>query len=304
MSQVQPCRYLVNRIIKDFKIKLKTIPDKFIFTVGWDNRDTSITRGIITARGAITKDSTGNNNPILTVDIEPTDVFLNGDQWSISKSTIRVDSNAIKINKLNISSKNNYYLIHGSVSENLNDTLYLKFNGIDISPLNLLVNKNKSADDNPLQLDFKGFLDGNIVLTNVYKNLLLESNVVIKSFSLLGSDFGDISINSAYDINKKAALIKASNNINGTNSLKIDGYYDPVKRKLDLTGIASKLSIDALNPLLKMFASGITGTVSGKVNFIAEPGKILLLGGVKAEECFHENRLPSDYLQTQRFCKV
>ena len=186
--------------------------------------------------GAITKDSTGNNNPILTVNIEPTDVFLSGDQWSISKSTIQVDSNAIKINKLNISSKNNYYLINGSVSENLNDTLYLKFNGIDISPLNLLVNKNKSADDNALQLDFKGFLDGNIVLTNVYKNLLLESNVVIKSFSLLGSDFGDISINSAYDINKKAALIKASNNINGINTLKIDGYYDPVKKKIDLNG--------------------------------------------------------------------
>ena len=37
--------------IKDFKIKLKTVPDKFIFTVGWDNRDTSITKGIITARG-------------------------------------------------------------------------------------------------------------------------------------------------------------------------------------------------------------------------------------------------------------
>ena len=158
----------------------------------------------------------------------------------------------------------------------------------------MLVNKNKSPDDNPLQLDFKGYLDGNIVLTNVYKNLLLESNVVIKSFSLLGSDFGDISINSAYDINKKAALIKASNNINDTNSLKIDGYYDPVKRKLDLTGIASKLSIDALNPLLKMFASGITGTVSGKVNFIAEPGKILLLGGVKAEDA----SMKIDYLQT------
>ncbi len=66
-------------------------------------------------------------------------------------------------------------------------------------------------------------------------------------------------------------------------------------KRLDLTGIAEKLPVDALNPLLKFFASGITGTASGKVNLSGEVGNLVLKGALMAENA----SIKIDYLQTK-----
>ena len=69
----------------------------------------------------------------------------------------------------------------GAVSENLADTLHLTFRGIDIDPLNYLLNRKKDPNaDFPLILKVK--LNGKILLTNVYKSLLLAGNIVVSRF--------------------------------------------------------------------------------------------------------------------------
>jgi hypothetical protein len=277
--------------LKNFSVDFKTKPDNFIFTVDWDNKDLNLNRGNFVARGSFAKNTSGKGNAILTVDFDSTDIYSGNNPWKISHSSILVDSNAININKLYISSKDSYYLIDGSVSEDPSDTLHLEFKGIDISPLNYLVNQKK---DN-IPLDFKGHLNGKILLTNAYKNLLLVSNIVVNNFSLLGSEYGNISIISALDLNKKIVNIKASNNLDGVKMFDITGYYDPTLKKIDLTAKASKLPMDFLNPLLKIFASDISGLASGKVNLSGETNNIVLNGEVIAENA----SMKIDYLQVK-----
>jgi len=281
--------------LKDFFVGLKTKPDNFIFTLDWDDKDNNLNRGNFIARGAIAKNPNGKGNAILTVDIDSTDIYSRNNLWKISHSTILIDSNAINFNKLYISSNDHYYLVDGSVSEDFADTLHLEFNGIDISPLNYLINQKNDNDPDMIHLDFKGRLSGKIFLTNVYKKLLLENNIKVSNFSLLGSEFGTISIVSALDLAKKVVNINASNNLGGVKMIDIAGYYDPSLKKIDLTAKVSKLPIDALNPLLKIFASGITGLASGKVNLSGEPGKLVLKGAVMAENA----SMKIDYLQTK-----
>jgi hypothetical protein len=281
--------------LKDFSIKLMTKPDNFIFTVDWDNLDKNLNKGNFIARGIVTKNAGGKRNSILTISIDSTDVYARNNLWKLSHSTIMVDSTSIMINKLYIGNKDRYYLVNGSVSADPADTLHLEFKAIDISPLNFLINQNKDSDPGAIRPDFKGTLNGKILLTNVYKNLLLEGNIFVNNFSLLGSDFGNISIISALDINKKIVNIKASNNLAGAKTIDISGYYDPAFKKLDLAAKASKLPIDALNPLLKVFASGISGFATGKVNLTSEPGSIVLRGAVMAEN----TSMKINYLQTK-----
>ena len=207
---------------------------------------------------------------------------------------VLIDSNAILINKLYIRSKDRYYLVGGSLSENPADTLHLEFKGIDITPLNFLVDQKRGNDPNLVPLDFRGRLNGKIELANVYRNLLLESNIVVKDFSVLGSEFGDISIISALDINRKVVNINASNDLRGVKMFDIAGYYDPALKKIELSANASKLPIDFLNPLLRVFASGIKGTVSGKAYFSGIPNNLVLTGSVMAENA----SMKIDYLQT------
>ncbi|MCX6254369.1 MAG: translocation/assembly module TamB domain-containing protein [Bacteroidia bacterium] len=280
--------------LKSLSVELKTKPDNFIFTVDWDNKDIKLNRGNFVARGSIAKNTSGKGNTILTVDLDSTDIYSGNNLWKISHSSIRVDSNAMNINKLYISSKDRYYLIDGSVSENPADTLHLEFKGIDIAPLNYLVFRKKGNDPNMLSLDFKGRLNGRILLTNLYKDMLLESNIIVSNFSILGSEYGNISIVSAWDKAKKVVRISADNNLGGVKMFNVAGIYDPATKKIDLTAKATKLPLAFLNPLLKVFASGINGSGTGKVNLSGEKNNFVLKGAVLAEN----TSMKVNYLQT------
>jgi hypothetical protein len=145
-----------------------------------------------------------------------------------------------------------------------------------------------------LSVDLKGHLNGNILLTNLYKELLLEGNLTVNKFSILGTEYGTFAISSALDINRRVININASNNLNGDKMIDIAGYYDPPSKRIDLTAVAKKLSITPLNPLLKVFASEITGTATGRVNLSGQPGAIVLKGALFADN----SSMKIDYLQT------
>jgi hypothetical protein len=281
--------------LKDFSIDFRTKPDNFVFSLSWDNKDKIQNRGNFVARGQIVKNQGKTGSPILTINVDSTDIYVRNNLWKISKSSIIVDSNAVAINKFYIRNNDHYYMVDGSVSENPSDTLNLAFRGIDISPLNFLGNQSTNYDPDKLNYDFKGQLYGKILLTNVYKDLLLETDIDVNEFSLLGNPFGTMSINSELDRTKKIVNIKAGNNLNGVRTIDITGYYDPSTKKANLSGTANKLTIGFLNPLLRVFASGITGTASGKVNLSVAPDNIVLTGAVMAENA----TLKVNYLQTK-----
>jgi hypothetical protein len=279
--------------LKGFSVGLTTKPDNFIFTVDWDNNDNNQNRGNIVARGQIDVSSTANKKSKLLVNIDSTEFYTGGSRWNISQSSVAIDSNAISVDKLYITSKDRYYLVDGIVSVNPADTLYLEFKGIEITPLNYMVgNQNDPAR---IPFDFVGRASGKILINNVYKDLLLESDLYISDFSVLKSKFGTIYIRSALDNNNKVINIKATNNLGGVKMLDVEGFYNRQQKKLDLNAKVIHLPVDALNPLLRVFASGITGTTSGKVNFTAQREKLILKGALMAEN----TTLKVDYLQAR-----
>jgi hypothetical protein len=281
--------------LKGFKVDLQARPDNFIFTTTWDNKDKILNRGNFTARGSISKNLNLKKNALLTVTIDSTEIYANNNLWKIGNSSILVDSNAIKINKLQISSKDRYYLVDGAVSENPADTLLLEFKGIDIAPLNYIGNQKNLTDQNKIQMDMKGRLNGKILLTNVYNDLLLESNIIVNNFSILKSEYGNVSVVSEWDKIKNVAKINVMNDLGGVKMIDITGSYDPSSAKIDLNAKATKLPMGFLNPLLRAFASDINGFASGKVNLSGETSKLILKGAIMAENA----SMKIDFLQTK-----
>jgi len=280
--------------LKDFSIGLKTKPDNFTFTLNWDNKDPILNQGNIIAHGTVTKNVVGKPNAILRIDIDSTHIYSDNNLLKLASSFILVDSNAFKINKFYITGKESYYLVDGAISKNPSDTLHLEFKGIDISPLNLWLNRKKN-DPNMIPLDFKGHLNGKILLTNVYKSMLLAGNIVVDKFSVLGHEFGNIFINSDLDNTRKIVNIKATNNLNSVKMFDVAGNYDPAEKKLFLDAFATKLPIEFLNPLLKVFASEITGFASGRLKLSAKSGNIYLEGAALVENA----SMKINYLQTK-----
>ncbi|HNW56826.1 MAG TPA: translocation/assembly module TamB domain-containing protein [Bacteroidales bacterium] len=281
--------------LKGISVNLSTKPDNFIFTADWDNKEKSVTRGNLVIRGAFTKSQDKKRSAILKIDIDSTDIYTRNNLWKINKSSITVDSNAVKIDRIYFSNNKNYYLVDGALSEDPSDTLNLEFKGIDISPLNYLINPKNYNDTSRLHLDLKGRLNGKVLLTNVYRDLLLETNIKVNNLSLLNSQFGDLAIVSDWDIATKVININAWNDLAGARTLNIKGIYDPGIKKIKLTAETKKQPVDFLNPLLKSFASDIKGTISGKVNFTAGSNELILEGAVKTEEA----SIKVDYLQTR-----
>ncbi len=281
--------------LKDFSLAFTTSPDNFVFKVNWDDRNEIANRGKFLARGKIEKNLPGHGKPVLTVRIDSSEIYARNNLWKISSSTFKVDSSAIHIDNFYIRNQDHYYLVDGSVSENPSDTLNLEFRGIDISPLNYIGDQQTDNDPDKVKYDFKGLINGKIMLTNVYRDLLLETNLNIDGFSILSSDLGTLSVTSQLDVAKKVVNIKASNNLDGNKMLDINGYYDPSTKRANLSARADKLTIGFLNPLLKTFASGITGTASGKVNLSIAQNNIILTGAVLTENA----SMKIDYLQTK-----
>jgi len=278
-----------------FKAGLGIIPDHFIFTFDWDNKDKTASRGAFVSRGSFIAKQEGQAGSYLKIEIDSSDVYTRNNKWKIRQSTITVDSSATYIDRFVVASGKNSYTINGAVSGNAGDTLSLTFKGIDMSPLSNPLTSTAEVKSSAIPFNLRGIINGNIQISSTLKNPLIQSNIKVNGFSILGGDYGDVSVLSRWNSASKVADINASNNLNGKKNIDIKGIYDPSIKKFNITGIASNLSVVALNPLLNFFASGIKGSVSGKVNLSGAPNELVLKGSLMAENA----SMKIDYLQTR-----
>jgi hypothetical protein len=281
--------------LKDLKLNLSFIPDHFDLGLLWDNKEQVINKGSFQATGDFRRSSGKDGMAVLTVNLLPGEIVNRNNLWKLNPAVVTVDSNALKISRFSISNNENYFLLDGAVSENTSDTLYMKFRGIDISPVNNLYEKSQGNSADIIPLSIGGIINGSISLTDLYRNFMFESDILIKDFTILQAKYGDIKISSSWNNAHRVADIYAYNNLNGVRMLDIRGFYDPDSKKVNLDAVTEKLPVDFLNPLLKSFASGIAGSATGRINFSGEFAKPVLTGSVWGENA----TLKIDYLQTK-----
>ncbi len=281
--------------LRDLSVGFNTLPDTFNLSVYWDNKEKILNKGKFIANGSLKKKDDNQNNAVISIGIEPTEIYSMNNLWNINRAAIRIDTNTIDINHLYVNGKDNYYLVNGTISQDLADTMKFEFKGLDLSPLSNIGNKNNNSNEDAIPLNLCGILSGKIDLTNIYANPMVESNIDITEFSILGSEYGDIKISSVWNNSEKVADLRADNNLDGKKMFDIAGNYDPETHKIRLDITTIKLPVEALNPLLKSFASDINGYASGKLKLTGELNKPELSGAVLAENA----SMKIDYLQTQ-----
>ncbi|MGQ9620095.1 MAG: hypothetical protein ACUVTX_03825, partial [Bacteroidales bacterium] len=282
--------------LKNFEINLSSFSDHFRTAIEWDDKSKIANKGFFEVTGEY-KNRVENEDKksLLRLGILPGEVFVRNNLWKINPAEIIIDSNSVKISRFLISNNENYFSIEGTASHDKLDTIFIKVNGINISGLNNLYEKKAGGDNNNLHLAIGGILGGTISFTDIYRNFMFESDLRISDFAMLESNYGEVKIGSKWNRAKKLANIEINNNLGGKRMLDIKGYYDPENRFIDLTASADRLPVEILNPLLKIFASDITGTASGKVRFSGELNKPYLTGSLFADNA----SIKIDYLQSK-----
>lgn len=283
---------LLNRLnIENLDIESEAFTDIFDINIAWDNPGESRNYGELSARGSFEEYF---DNTRLDLAILPAELFINDNKWQVYGSTFFIDSTAIAADSFLLSRNNEFFMIDGKISENPKDSLNISFRELDLRGLNKL--KRVQTAENDKKIDFRvgGFLNGDILITDIYNNIMLESDVNITDFDINEHHYGDISLLSEWDNRQKLAHLNINNNIDGENTFSISGDYDPELGRTDLLASVDGIPLDILNIFLKAFASDIEGMGSGKARIISEQGDISVNGVVMAKQA----AMTVDYLQS------
>ena len=279
-------------VLGGFNIFMETKPDVASLYAGWDNNDMSVTKGDLRLT---TSFHNIDSVKLASVAIEPTEIWIRDDKWTINPSEITVQKKNITIEELLINSSQNFYRLSGTVSPHKTDTLHLEFDGINIGGLNYLSDP-PQADK--LKFSVGGSLSGRVILTGILGDVMLETDdVVVENFRLIDHEYGNLYLKSVWDNTSRLAGITLYNDLNGVRALDLNGFYNPEDKDITLTATANRLPVDILNPLLKTFASGIGGYAYGSVNLSGRLKEPVLTGSLFVED----GKIKVDYLQSQYF---
>lgn len=217
------------------------------------------------------------NSPDIQVKLTRFHTFIDKNYWTIAKDNeVIIDSSAIQFHDLAFESGRQKLQIDGKISSLPQDTLFLKFNKVDISDLDYFL-------ENP-DVNVDGILSGNLKLMNIPHSLTVLSDLNIDSLAFNKEHLGDGKFMVFYD--DKAERFDVDSKIYytgnaGTNiplSLKGSYYLGKPKPHLDFNLALKNLNLKMVSPFVKSFMSRLSGLVSGDVTITGSPDKPRLAG--------------------------
>jgi hypothetical protein len=275
---------------KGFEVSVNTTPDIVNLDLKWDNKDVMVNKGAVSM---LTKFSKEGEEKVVEVAVDSSVFYIMNDRWKIHPGKLTFHNGLIDVENLFISSEEDHYHISGKISESSQDTLLVNLESIDLGIINNIYDQ---KSDGKLKLAIGGSLSGNILLTGVLKDIMVETdNIVIDRFRMMDHEYGSIYINSLWDNYLKTASLTLFNDFEGTKAIDVTGSFSPDDKDLQINAVATRLPIEILNPLLSSFASGIKGYASGSITLNSKKGKPVLNGSMYVDE----GSMMIDYLQTQ-----
>lgn len=276
-----------------FTLAAQSSSDTTDLGIRWDNNDGGRTVGEVKARGFFRVGD--DKGPVMTIAILPSGVTVNSAIWNISPARIVIDSVSTFFDNILISSRTKYIGLGGRLSRKPEEKVTLSFEGLNMSYLNNLLNREQDTREESVQMKFEGLISGDLTLSDVYDNLLFESKINVTDFRLNDNNYGLVTISSEWDPKRKVAVINAGNDFAGRKSFDIKGTYSPSARAAEIAATAIDLPLNVINPFVNAFASDIRGFGSGTIRLRGKPKQLEMTGAVMA----HDASMKIDFLQTR-----
>ena len=223
--------------------------------------------------------------------LSPTEIILDDKTWSLEQAEINISTDKIAINNLNFYNEIDKVSLNGNISENLSDTLKIRFQNFQLENLNQILQGNG--------LIVSGKLNGDLNLINLLDIPIIFAKDTIFSFTINNQNIGNTYIHSDYDkkndyINIK--LLAETGRRLKTQTLLITGNYSPSTNYINLDTITLyHLRTKTIEPFLTGYLSNPVGYINGNLSMkgnIAEPeitGEIILA----------KTKFTIDYLQSR-----
>ncbi len=201
--------------------------------------------------------------------ISSQDMIINDSLWNISPTCyIDFKKNKISFTEFDIYSGNQLLSVGGDFPRSNRDTLYLKFNELDISDFDLLTKG--------YGIDIDGFINGDLQLAGLSEKFTFLSNLDVDGIKVNKHDVGNASINAVWNAPDTSIYIIAE--IDRENFadkiLTLNGKYNVFRKNNNLDFDLQLNDIDI--SLVNAFTRGVLSRIEGELG-----GDFLISGSFK-----------------------
>lgn len=189
------------------------------------------------------------------IDILPSSVYINGEKWSLPKSSIGLNGDTIEIDSFEINSGSQKIWADGKISEKT-DTLAVGLERFDISILERLLKSD---------IGIKGKLTGNMHLLSPLESNEIFVDMLCDSTFLAGEPLGTLALGTRWNDDLMSYDISVSNDLEGMKNLDVNARFSPSSRYLNAEMDLDRLQIKHAEPFLKDVFSRMSGYASGKI---------------------------------------
>lgn len=198
------------------------------------------------------------NRPIIDININPSVIYLNGENWNFDIAKIVKQDSTIVFHDFSIYRENQYLKVDGIVSNNRYDTLSINLKNIDINPINYFI------DEPPLNIS--GIISGKSFISDLYNNPSFDLSLYLNSIFINHHSLGDIEFHSNWNNRENYFNISLINHLEARLPLIVNGYYLPKEKALNLSANLDNMSVSYFEPFLEGIVSKTGGSISGDIS--------------------------------------
>ncbi len=216
-----------------------------------------------------------SNFPAIDIGVKENMLTFRDTTWQFyPHNHIHLSEKVKQFKNVGLTSKNQDFIFHGSISRNPLDTLHAKFDQMNLQILDIFL---------PKEVRFNGMLDGFVNVSNLYNTPHLAGNLFVKDFTLNKQHLGDMVVKTSWNKRRKHIDVNAdliyTGNIGSDTTLYVHGYYAPSQfGHFDFDIGMKNFNVQVIKPWLTGIATQLNGRVSGKLKALGTPKEPELTG--------------------------
>lgn len=239
----------------------------------WDNRSDPSFKGRINLTGTLQSDSLEDKG--FLIQIHPTELHINNDPWSLSRSSVLLRKKYLKIDSLMVKSRERYLLADGYISSHEEQVLNLEVNKMNLNELSKLAG---------LNAELTGNISGNANFQNLDGTPYIFSDLIVDTLIFNDQMLGTTQLKADWDDTKGAINMQLISEAEGIKILEVDGAFSPKNRKLDFDIHMDDFELQALNPYAEKGLKDLNGTIDVDLTLDGTLDKPELNGSLNLEQ--------------------
>ena len=269
----------------DLKAVGNAINNNLFTAFTWDNHEPSPMKGQLNA--TISFDTSLDNKQMVYVSVEPSEMNIHNQHWTIEPAFISYSKNNIGISNFSIRKDKQFLTLNGTVSESPSDALSIQMQEIDIKYILNLINFHS--------VEFDGLATGGGNVRGVFGELEADGKLKVRNFKFERGRMGTLDANVSWNKIEKQIDIQAIADDGKDAQTYVDGYVSPDRNYIDLAIRAEGTHLDFAQSFTKSFLSSVTGHAQGAVRLAGPLDAVNLTGELALNGKVHVSTLGTDY---------